>query len=138
MPNFSCEATICAQYLTVIVYLQTPKALWLFVRELPLCHGFTLICLPLKGCWVSFALCSSNSALKRMMYPSMSFLYPIVLLILCILTEHGFLWDQTLRVRNNSAIFKEDTTSCQVCANPILGAEKMSGHNSFLESMSSL
>jgi hypothetical protein len=72
------------------------------------------------------------------MYPSMSFLYPIVLLILCILTEHGLLWDQTLRVRSNSAIFKEDTTSCQVCANPILGAEKMSGHNSFLESVSSL
>jgi hypothetical protein len=96
------------------VYLQTPKALWLFVRELLSVMDLLSICLPLKGCWVSFALCSSNNVLKRMMYPSISFLYPIVLLILRILTEPGLLWDQTLRVRSNSAIFKEDMTSCQV------------------------
>jgi hypothetical protein len=49
-----------------------------------------------------------------------------------------FFTSQTLLVRSNFATFKGDTTSCQVCANPILGAEKMSGHNSFLESVSSL
>ncbi len=48
MPNFSYEATISAQYLTVIVYLQIRKALWLFVRELLSVVDLLSICLPVK------------------------------------------------------------------------------------------
>jgi hypothetical protein len=120
------------------VYLQIGKALWLFVRELLSVVDLLSICLAVKGCWVSFAPCSSNSALKRMMYPLMCFLYPIVLLILCILTDPGLLWDPRPYECGATLLYSKRTPKVARSANPILGAEKMSIHNSFLESVSSL